>query len=197
MTSDPARKLATAQDLLDLDPDRSWEILGGEIVEKAAPSGEHGRAQSSVIVQVGPGYDRKPGGDDGPGGWWILTEVEVQLDLHQLIRPDIVGWRRERVPACPSGFPVHDRPDWVCEVLSPSTARRDQGEKRRLLHRHQVPWFWLVDPGSQLVTVLRWTGEGYLIHATAGPGDRVGLPPFEAVALDVARVFGIEEDEEE
>jgi len=189
-----AHKLATAADLFRLDPAGAFEILDGIIVEKAAPSGEHGTAQSAVSAQVWSSYDRRPGGDDGPGGWWILTEVEIELAPHQVIRPDIVGWRRDRVPTRPTGFPIVDRPDWVCEVLSPSTARRDLGDKRRLLHHHAVPWYWTVDPMLQVVQVLRWSAEGFVLHTTAGPGDHVGLPPFDAVPLDVGRFFGVEEE---
>lgn len=192
-----ARKLSTAADLRALDPDGAYEILGGVIVDKAAPSAEHGTAQSSTISQLWGSFDRKPGGGGGPGGWWIMVEVEVELALHQVIRPDIVGWRRDRVPERPTGFPVRIRPDWVCEVLSPSTAARDLGDKRRLLHHHQVPWYWIVDPATKVVQVLRWTDEGYLIQATATPGEHVGLAPFQAVALDIGRIFGIEEDGEQ
>ena len=190
-----AVKLATAADLAYLDPERGWEILGGEIVEKAAPTWNHGRVQSRVVSHVGPPFDRRPGGSDGPGGWWVVVEVDIEFDLHDIIRPDIAGWRRERVPEAPEGFPVRIRPDWVCEVLSPSTARRDLGAKRRLLHAHEVPWYWTVDPVAQFVQVLRWTSEGYLVEATAEPGEHVGLPPFEAVELDVGRLFGIEPEE--
>ncbi len=189
-----AATLATAADLLDLDPEGRWEILGGGIVEKAAPSADHGTAQLGTSGQLWGPFQRRPGGSGGPGGWWLMVEVEVELAAHDVVRPDLVGWRRDPVPQRPTGFPVRIRPDWVGEVLSPSTAARDLGEKRRLLHHHEVPWYWIIDPASQVVQVLRWTAEGYLIQATAQPGDHVGLPPFEAVAIDVGRIFGIEEE---
>jgi len=195
MPANAATKLATAADLLSLDPDGRFEILGGDIVQKAAPSGQHGTAQSAVIIQVGAPFDRRPGGGDGPGGWWILTEVDIELSIYDVIRPDIAGWRRDRVPTRPTGFPVTERPDWVCEVLSPSTMRRDLGEKRRLLQQHQVPWYWTVDPDAMFVQVMRWTDQGYVIHQTAWPGEHLGLAPFDAVEFDLGRFFGIEEAE--
>ncbi|NOY26717.1 MAG: Uma2 family endonuclease [Oligoflexia bacterium] len=192
MSASTAPKLATAADLLSLDPDGRFEILGGDIVQKAAPSGRHGTAQSAVVGQVWHPFDRRPGGA-GPGGWWILTEVDIELAMYDVIRPDIAGWMRDRVPNRPTGFPVTDRPDWVCEVLSPSTMRRDLGEKRRLLQQHQVPWYWTVDPDAMFVQVMRWTDQGYVIHQTAWPGEHLGLAPFDAVKFDVGRFFGIEE----
>ena len=186
-----AHKLATAADLLALAGEGAFEITAGEVVEKAAPSGEHSAAQSATLGQLWPRFHRKPGG--GEGGWWILVEVEIQLETHEIIRPDIAGWRRERLPLRPTGFPVLHAPDWVCEILSPSTARRDLGPKRRLLHAHRVPWYWAIDPLARFVQVLRWTPEGYLVETTAGPGEHPRLPPFEAMELDVGRLFG-EED---
>lgn len=192
MAPSAARRMPTHADLADLDPAGAYEILGGEIVEKAAPSGEHGDAQAGLNELVRPPFHRRPGGEGGPGGWWILTEVEVELGLHDLVRPDLVGWRRERLPERPTGSPQRLSPDWVCEILSPSTARRDLGEKARLYHRHQVPWYWTVDPVAGFVQVLRHTPEGYLVEVVAGPGEPARLPPFDAVALDLGRLFGVE-----
>src|SRR5690606_20888761 len=117
---------ATADDLRSLSQDRPAEIIAGEIVEKAAPSYEHGDAQSSLAELLKPPFQR---GRGGPGGWWIATEVEIELEAHEVYRPDLVGWRRERVPVRPHGRPVRERPDWVSEVLSPSNAERDLGKK--------------------------------------------------------------------
>ena len=192
MAPSAAHKLRTPQDLLGLDPDGAFELLGGDIVEKAGPSGAHGDAQAGLSAAVRPAFHRPSGGPGGPGGWWILTEVDILLGPHDLIRPDLAGWRRDRVPERPTGMPIDSRPDWVCEVLSPSTAARDLGEKRLLLHQHEVPWYWTVDTTAQFVQVLRWTPEGYLVHATAGPGAPAALPPFEAVPIAIGLLFGIE-----
>ncbi|MCC6551534.1 MAG: Uma2 family endonuclease [Polyangiaceae bacterium] len=91
-------RLATAADLLAIpESDRFHEILGGELVRKAMPSGLHGLGQSQVVSQIGGAYNRRAGGR-GPGGWWIVTEVEIQLEEHEIYRPDVAGWRRERMP---------------------------------------------------------------------------------------------------
>lgn len=183
-----ARRLLTVADLAPSA--RSVELLGGELMDKAAPTGEHGGAQGALAGLLWPPFSRRPGGTDGPGGWWILTEVHVAFGTHDVLCPDLVGWRRETCPERPGGFPVQTRPDWICEVLSPSTARRDLGEKRILLQRAGVPWFWTVNVELELVQVYRWSPEGYLLSTSAGGKDRVALPPFEAVALELGRLFG-------
>ncbi len=98
-----------------------------------------------------------------PGGWWIATEVEVQLAPSQIYRPDVVGWRRERVPERPTGTPVAIRPDWICEVLSPSNPGTDRVKKLNRYHQFGVPHYWLVDPIEESLSVFRWTAEGYLL----------------------------------
>lgn len=194
--ADRAHRLAVAEDLLSLHPEGAYEIVDGEVVEKAAPSGEHGEAHQGVSTPIGWYFHRRPGGRDRPGGWWILPEVDIELERHQVVRPDLSGWRRARVPTCPSGFPLRERPDWVCEILSPSTAGRDLGWKRDLLHRHEVAHYWLVDRVNGVLTVLRWSAEGYVVAATAGPTGKARLEPFDAVEIDLGPIFGRDEEPE-
>lgn len=103
------------------DPERRVEVLAGELVEKAAPSWEHSDAQGAVAELLRP---RFCSGRGDAGGWWILLEPDISFGPDDLCRPDAAGWRRERVPQTPSSSPISLRPDWICEILSPSTARR-------------------------------------------------------------------------
>src|SRR5256885_3159621 len=113
---------ATVADLFAIPEDsRYHELIAGVIVPKAAPSAEHGTAQRKLGALVDP-FDRRPGGRE-PGGWWLMTEVEVQLAIDETYRPDLVGWRRERVPERPRGFPVSIRPDCVGGIVSPPNPR--------------------------------------------------------------------------
>ncbi len=174
--------------------DRNHEVIDGELVERAAPPGSHGSAQARVSAgTLGP-FDRRPGGDepDAPGGWWIATEVEIELATNLVVRPDVVGWRRDRVAQRPSGSPVRDRPDWVCEVVSPSTASRDRVVKLARYHQAAIPHYWIADPSEGTLTVMRWTQEGYLVVLAAQRGDTVRAEPFDAVQLSVDWMFGEE-----
>jgi Uma2 family endonuclease len=187
------RRLATAEELARLPEGVHAEVIHGAIVERATPSAEHGDAQSHLAVLIKGPFQRRPG-RGGPGGWWILTEVEVELETHEVYRPDLVGWRRERMPARPTGRPVRLRPDWVCEVLSPTTAKNDLVDKLRILQANEVPHYWIVDPEHETLTVLRWTVEGYLTATTAKRGDRVRAEPFGDIELPVGVLFGDEEE---
>lgn len=165
--------LATAVDLLAIsEEERFHEIIDGELVRKATPSGPHGRAQRTLGGRIGDPYDRPPGGRR-PGGWWIVTEVEVEFEAHQVYRPDLCGWRRDRLPELPRDTPITTRPDWVCEVLSRTNARNDLVKKMRVYHRSAVPHYWIVDPDEKTLAVYRWTADGYLLAVAAEGGDKV------------------------
>lgn len=190
MTAAVAKRLATTADLLAIPEDeRFHEIIAGELVRKAMPSPAHGRAQRTLGGRIGEPYDRRPG-KNRPGGWWILTEVEIELEAYEVFRPDVSGYRRERLPSLPAEAPIRLRPDWVAEVLSRSNARNDLVKKMRVYHRSGVPHYWIVDPDAEVLTVYRWAPEGFTVVLSAERGERVRAEPFGEVELDVEALFG-------
>lgn len=191
MVPTAAKRTATIGDFLAIDEQRRFhELLGGEIVEKATPTGEHGDAQAGIVGAIRPAYHGRSGGGGGPGGWWIASEVEVLLDSGDIVRPDVLGWRRERVPERPTGTPVRARPDWVCEVVSPTNATTDTVKKLRAYHRAGIPHYWLVDPRDATITVMRWSDAGYITVLRAERGERVRAEPFAEIELAVGTLFG-------
>jgi Uma2 family endonuclease len=176
----PRPKLATFADLVALDAqgrDVRAEIINGELVEKEAISGEHGGTQAAMAGAFTRRYQRGPGGR-WPGGWWFITEAEVQYEPHQIFCHDLAGWRRERAPQRPSGRPIALLPDWSCELISPSNEKRDRIEKFRVLHAHRVPHYWIADPIEQTLVVHRCEPSGYLVVLTATAEDVVRAEPF-------------------
>ncbi len=191
----PPLLLATAADLARLPHGSSAEVIHGSLSERAAPNADHGIVQAEVAGWTVPVFARRPGGGR-PGGWWILVDTEVELAEHEIVRPDLSGWRRERSPERPRGRPVRLRPDWVCEILSPGNRRRDLFEKMAIYREAGVPHYWIVDPEEQLLTVYRLEPAGYLVALNAGATDRVRAEPFDAVELPVGLLFGEEPEEE-
>jgi Uma2 family endonuclease len=189
--ANPPRGLATAADLQSLLPERAAEIIDGEIVDKAMPSFAHGSAQARLSGALFA-FQGPPGGPRGPGGWWLASEVDVEYESHQVYRHDAAGWRRDRAPQMPSGRPVRLRPDWVCEILSPSNAANDTIKKLRVLHKHGIPNYWLLDPDAGTLRVLRWTSGGYLEVLSATADETGRAEPFEGVELHLPAVFGME-----
>jgi len=168
---------------------RFHELIDGDLLQKSAPTGEHGDAQAGIVGAVRPAYQRKAGGG-GPGGWWIATEVEVLLNTRDVVRPDLLGWRREHCPERPTGTPVVKLPDWICEVISPTNANDDTVKKLRLYHHAGVPHYWLADPRDATLTVMRFSTAGYITVLRAERHETVRAEPFEAIELFVGSLFG-------
>lgn len=179
---------ATYETLLGLPEGVRAEIIGGQVVEAASPLPEHGRAQRAIGRFIGGPFDDD---DDrgGHGGWWILPEVDVRLGLHDIVRPDVAGWRRARLPSPWGQRPLEVTPDWVCEVVSPSNAAHDRVTKRRLYAAHGIPHYWLVDPVARTLEALRLEGGVWIELGVFGDGDLAHIEPFAAVELDVGRLF--------
>jgi Uma2 family endonuclease len=184
--ADPARKIATYEDLLALGEDVHAEIVAGEVVVHASPGIDHGFAAGGVTTDLTGPFSR---GKGGPGGWWIVPETDVRLPTGDTVRPDLTGWRHTTLPVLPRERPVTTLPDWVCEILSPSNADYDEGEKLALYHAAGVPWVWHVDPERRLVRVYAHDPRGYLVQATVRAGAEAAMPPFEAVVMAVGAWF--------
>lgn len=194
MTHPAKHHMATLADLLAIPEERRrHEIIDGVLVEKEAASGRHGVAQLRLGQRLIP-YDRRPGGR-WPGGWWFATEVEIQFAESQIFRPDIAGWRRERLDAPPAEVPITITPDWICEILS-KNKRNDLIKKKRAYHLHQVHHYWLVDPVEETLAVYRWHPDGYVEVLIAERGEAVRAEPFEAIELRVGVLFGDDDDAE-
>ena len=187
----PTHSAATALDLMALpEEERFHEIVGGELVRKAEPSGEHGGTQADIAAWLGTSGFGRRGQGGGPGGWWFATEVEVELGEHEVYRPDLLGWRRERVPDRPRGTPVRDPSRLGLRgPVAPDGPPRSRAQAAGY-HRAGVTHYWLVDPVEETLTVHRWTPEGYLLVLTAERGQRVRAEPFEAVELPISEMFG-------
>lgn len=128
-------------------------------------------------------------GHGGPGGWWSLLEVDVRFGPHDIVRPDLAGWRRPRLPSPWDTRPIDVVPNWICEVTSRSNGRHDRLVKARLYAERGVPALWLVDPDLRVLEALvldagRWVDAGRF-----GDGDVARISPFEAIELDVGRLF--------
>jgi Uma2 family endonuclease len=183
--ADAARRRATYDDLLQVPDHLVAEIIDGELVTSPRPAPAHARAASSLGGELYGPFDR---GKNGPGGWVILDEPE--LHLHgQVLVPDLAGWRRERMPELPDAVAFELEPDWVCEVLSPSTAARDRADKVPIYLREGVSNFWLVDPSSQTQEAFKLDGTGYRLLGSWRGSAVVQVEPFGALALDLSALW--------
>jgi Uma2 family endonuclease len=168
------------------------EILNGELITSPRPASAHARAAWLIGQNVGP-FDRIPGGGGGPGGWWILFEPELHLGPDILV-PDLAGWRRERMSVLRNVPYFELAPDWVCEVLSTTTARMDRIRKKPIYAREGVGHLWLVDPGVRTLEVYRLERGQWVDAGAYGDADMVRAEPFAAVEMAMSQ-WWLEETE--
>lgn len=180
--SQVAKKPATYEELLALPDNVIGEILDGDFSVSPRPAMRHAAAASALGEELGPPFKR---GRGGPGGWVILDEPELHLERDVMV-PDLAGWRRERMPVMPDTPFATLAPDWVCEVLSPSSRGTDRTVKLRLYARHLVPHLWYVDPDAETLEVLRLDGDTYRVIATHAKDEKVRAEPFAAIELELA-----------
>jgi Uma2 family endonuclease len=186
--SDAAPRLATFEDLMGLPEDVRAEVLGGSVITSPAPLPKHSKARRALGRFVGGPFDDDHG-YGGPGGWWIFVEVDIQLAPHDVVRPDIAGWRRERLRDPGDQRPILVAPDWVCEVLSPSTAAHDRITKRNLYARSGIAHYWIVDVDAHTLEVFELVNQRWLLVGTYGDDAVARIPPFEQIELAVGRIF--------
>lgn len=183
-----ASRLATYADLLAYPEDVRAEVLGGVVETSPAPLPRHSKAQGALRSFVGGPFDDDDG-FGGAGGWWIFIEVDVALGHHDIVRPDLAGWRRERLPDPGDKRPITVAPDWVCEIVSPTSAHRDRVKKRDLYARSGVSHYWLVDVDVRTLEAFQLEGERWLLIGNYGDDAVVRIAPFEAIELPVGRLF--------
>jgi Uma2 family endonuclease len=183
---EPARKRATYEDLYDVPEHMIGEIINGELIVTPRPAPKHMLSTSVLGGKIIPPYQFGEGG--GPGGWVILVEVEIRLGEDTLV-PDLSGWRRERFPKRPEHNWIEVTPDWVCEVLSPSTALRDRTVKKTVYEEHRVGHLWLVDPLNMILEVFRLESDHWVPAGVFGGNEKARLEPFEQTEIDLGHLW--------
>ena len=172
-------------------PEMVAEILDGELFTFPRPARPHTRSASRLTMKLGGPFDL---GDGGPGGWVILDEPELHLGRRpDKLAPDLAGWKRERMPDAlgdeetPAYYDV--APDWVCEVISPLTARVDRGKKMRAYRREGVEHFWICNPLLRMLEVYRLEGGRWSLIETYEDDEKVRAEPFDAVELELGAIW--------
>lgn len=182
---DPSRRPATYDDLLSVPDHLVAEIVGGVVYASPRPAPRHADASSGLGGALRGPFDR---GRGGPGGWRILDEPELHLGADVIV-PDLAGWRRDRLPTLPDEAFFSIAPDWICEVVSPSTASLDRVKKMRVYARERVAHAWLVDPIGQTLEVMRLDNDRWTILSSWAKADVVRAEPFDALDLDLTLLW--------
>lgn len=183
---EPAARHATYQDVLDAPEHVVAELIAGELYTSPRPAPRHSVASSIIGGDLTGPFHRRPDDPNGPGGWWILDEPELHFGGDVLV-PDLAGWRRERLPRIPNEAAFTLAPDWLCEVVSPSTARIDRVLKMPIYAREGVEFVWIVDPRLKTLEVFQRSAASWILLSSHVGDDLCRAEPFAAVELDMTR----------
>lgn len=183
-----ALKRTAYEQILDAPDTVIAEIIAGEPMFSPRPSSPHAWTAQIASADTVDAFGRRRGGQ-GPGGWWILPEPEIHLGAvdptDDVLVPDLAGWKLERMPVLLDVAAFTLAPDWVCEIISPSTARVDRVHKPTIYARAGVLHLWLADPAARTLEVYELR-SGLYVRLQAFAGDvRVRAAPFDAVELDI------------
>jgi Uma2 family endonuclease len=163
------------------------EILNGQLHTQPRPAGPHAKTESELTHDLVGSYGR---GQGGPGGWWILVEPEIHfITDHEVVVPDLVGWRKERMPQIPEGHRFEVIPDWVCEILSPSTESKDREVKMPIYAHYGVAYAWLVDPKRRILEAYALDSGEWRLLAEASGNDAIAVAPFDALKLELSNLW--------
>ena len=183
MTTKPLKKSASYDDLREVPDHFIAEMFDGDLYASPRPALPHARAALALSGEIYKTFD-----NNNPGGWVFLFEPELHFGRDVLV-PDIAGWRRARLPNVPADAYLTLAPDWICEVLSPSTEAIDRGKKLRIYAREGVAHAWLVDPLARSLEAMsleagRWT-QGHLYEGEA----KIRVAPFDAIELELSALW--------
>ena len=187
MGKPPLRGEAAIRAVAEVPAHLVAEVLDGALHVFPRPRGEHANVTTNLTGWVKPAFGRRRGGH---GGWILLFEPELHAGPGpDIVVPDVAGWRRERLPGAPDTafFPL--APDWVCEVLSPSTEHIDRNEKLPIYARESVRHVWLIEPEKKHLEVLELDGASYRSTGAWTGEATVRAAPFEAEPLQLGELW--------
>jgi Uma2 family endonuclease len=183
--SKPLKQDANYADLCAVPDNFVAEIIAGELYATPRPALLHAHAASVLGIELGGPFHR---GRHGPGGWVLLDELELHFGADVLV-PDIAGWRRERLPAVPPAAFMTLAPDWLCEVLSPSTETLDRTRKLAIYAQEGVGHVWLLNPLLETLELMRLEAQRWVLLAVHEGRGRVRAEPFDAVELELGALW--------
>jgi Uma2 family endonuclease len=186
LVTEVAKRKATYEDLYNIPENMTGEIIAGELIVTPRPSRKHGFCVTALGTAVTGQYQFGQGG--GPGGWVIIIEPELGLG-ENIVVPDLAGWKRERFPFQEESNWISVVPNWICEILSPSTLRNDKVKKMPLYAQYGVEHIWLVDPSAMTLDAFRLESGRWLLLGSFADHDQVRVEPFLAMPISLEKLW--------
>ena len=162
--------------------ERRHELIDGELILAPAPIPVHQIVVLQLALLLKQQVDRLQ------LGRVFVAPLDIVLSDHDVLQPDLVFISAPRLGIVGERN-VQGPPDFVVEVLSPSTEDRDRILKASRYLRFGVPEYWIVDPVARTVEVLRAGQAEFETQRVYTEGTHVESPTFPDLRLDTTRVF--------
>ncbi len=132
-----------------------WEIIGGKAYNMApSPTRKHQKIGSKIHLEIGQFLKGK--------SCEVFYELDVVLSEEDIVKPDIlVVCDKSKL----TEKNVQGAPDMVVEILSPSTAKKDRGEKFELYKKYGVKEYWIVDPYNLTIEQYDFANDKKQVYA--------------------------------
>ncbi|MCP4410482.1 MAG: Uma2 family endonuclease [Gammaproteobacteria bacterium] len=168
--------------------DERWELIDGRAYNMTpAPTTAHQAVTTRLVgILFGLLRDHRCSVFTSPLDILLPVGEEEDEDVGTTVQPDIVVICRPEIIRKKN---IRGAPDWVIEVLSPSTAKKDEGIKRDCYQRAGVKEYWLAHPTDQTLIRYRLRDGAYGLPEVFGHDDRIDLPVPEGAGIDLAEVF--------
>ncbi len=183
---------ATYEDILALPEGIQGQIIDGILYTSPRPAGKHAFAATKINSSIDSFFGSRSSG--GPGGWILLFEPQMRLLGKQDVIPDIAGWKVDQLSdeelSALSGNRIEVIPQWVCEIISPSSVRMDKVLKATLYAECEIGHYWLADPDQKTLEIRRLVNSQWVVVNTFEGSEKVRAEPFEAVEIDLGSFWG-------
>ncbi|NOQ35002.1 MAG: Uma2 family endonuclease [Methylococcaceae bacterium] len=183
--SNLAFKEVSYDDILDLPENIVGEILNGQLETHPRPAPKHALAATSMAGELVLPFQK---GRGGSGGWWILVEPECHVDTEVFV-PDLAGWRKLKMPKLPETAWFEITPDWVCEIISPSSVRRDRVTKMEIYARLGISYFWIIDPIAQTLEAYQLQNKHWVLLKSYADAEEIAIAPFAEYSFSLANLW--------
>lgn len=180
-----ALKEATYDDILDLPDTIVGEVLNGQLETHPRPAPVHALAASSIGGELVSPFQK---GRGGPGGWWIIDEPECHIEA-EIFVPDLAGWRKLKLANLPETAWFDSTPDWVCEIISPTSIRRDRVTKMAIYARLGIGFYWLIDPLAQILEAYQLKNKHWVLLKSYADAEEVAIAPFAEYSFSLANLW--------
>jgi Uma2 family endonuclease len=173
-----------AKEFLDLpeDPNKTrYELVHGEVVVSPSPNPDHAHVSTKLIVLLAQHVEARSLGE-------IIADIDTRFSPDDVRRPDIMYFSNARSHFVGKQY-LEGPPDLCVEILSPSNRHVDRGDKFELYRDSGVPFYWIFDPMLKTVEAYRLEGKEYVEAGSGKDAERLRLPPFEDLEIDLARIW--------